>query len=150
VGRRLHTFPGLTRWRHVPAVLAAATVALAVEIGLRTLKLPTLARLAGAPLRNDDGAAPREVDRLGLPPRLVRRMHAVRWVMRHWPFGNTCLRLALVSGQRIRSVGPVLRVGVMKDAAGVRAHAWLEIDGVSLDPEAPFEYAILQGVGRTA
>ncbi|MDQ1484805.1 MAG: hypothetical protein QOJ62_498 [Actinomycetota bacterium] len=148
MSRKLRTFPALRRLRDVPAVLAAAVVALAVEIGLRTLKLSTLAQLAGAPLRSDDGFAP-GVDRLGLPPRLARRMRAVRWVMRHWPFGQTCLRLALVSGQRIRSVGPVLRVGVMKDANGVRAHAWLEIDGVSLDPEAPFEYAILQGVGHT-
>jgi hypothetical protein len=139
--------------RELPAVFAAASVAAAVEIGLRTLKLPVLARLTGTPLRNDDGTPAREADRLGLPPRLVMRMRAVRRVMRHWPFGTSCLRLALVSGQRIRSVRPVLRVGVMKDADGVRAHAWLEIDGVSLDPEARFEYDVVRaasGGGRVA
>jgi hypothetical protein len=130
--------------RELPAIVAAAAVACAVEIGIRTMKLPTVARLAGTPLRTDDGDPPREVDRLGLPPRLVLRMRAVRRVMRHWPFGETCLRLALVSGQRIRAVRPVLRIGVAKDADGVRAHAWLEVDGVSLDPEGSFEYAILQ------
>jgi Transglutaminase-like superfamily len=132
--------------REIPAICAATCVALGVEIGLRTMKLPTLARLAGTPLRADDGVPAREVDRLALPPRLVVRLRAVRRVMRHWPFGQTCLRLALVSGQRIHAVRPVLRIGVAKDARGVRAHAWLEVDGVSLDPEARFEYAIVQTV----
>ncbi|HEY0868780.1 MAG TPA: lasso peptide biosynthesis B2 protein, partial [Acidothermaceae bacterium] len=144
---------GIAAARELPALLAAAGVAAAVEIGLRTMKLPVLARLSGTPLRDDDGTPLREADRLGLPPRLVVRMRAVRRVMRHWPFGTSCLRLALVSGQRIRSVQPVLRVGVMKDADGVRAHAWLEVDGVSLDPEARFEYAVVQaasGSGRRA
>jgi Transglutaminase-like superfamily len=139
---------GIAAARELPAIVAAVSVAAAVEVGLRTLKLPMLARLAGTPLRDDDGVVPREADRLGLPPRLVLRMRAVRRVMRHWPFGKTCLRLALVSGQRIRSVRPVLRVGVMKDADGVRAHAWLEVDGVSLDPEARFEYAVVQAAVR--
>jgi hypothetical protein len=136
--------------RELPAIVAAAAVACAVEIGIRTLKLPTVARLAGTPLRTDDGEPPREVDRLGLPPRLVLRMRAVRRVMRHWPFGETCLRLALVSGQRIHAVRPVLRIGVAKDADGVRAHAWLEVDGVSLDPERSFEYAILQSAAASS
>jgi hypothetical protein len=133
--------------RELPAVVAAVLVAAGVEIGLRTLRLPTLARLAGTPLRDDDGTPPQVVDRLPLPPRLVLRLRAVRRVMRHWPFGSTCLRLALVSGQRIRSVRPALRVGVAKDADGVRAHAWLDVDGVSLDPEALFEYAPLRPAG---
>jgi hypothetical protein len=130
--------------REMPAILAAAMVAVAVEVGLRTLKLPTLARLMSTPLADDGGAPTRVVDRFPMRPRLVLRLRAVRRVMRHWPFGDTCLRLALVSGQRLRELHPLLRVGVAKDEDGVRAHAWLEVDGVSLDPKAPNDYAVVQ------
>lgn len=134
--------------RELPAVVAAAVVAVVVELGLRTLKLPTLARLMRTPLADDGGVPSRIVDRFPMPPRLVVRLRAVRRVMRHWPFGDTCLRLALVSGQRIRELHPLLRVGVAKDADGVRAHAWLEVDGVSLDPQAPSEYAVVERLGE--
>jgi hypothetical protein len=130
--------------RELPAVVAAAMVAVAVEVGLRTLKLPTLARLMSTPLADDGGAPEQVVDRYPMPPRLVLRMRAVRRVMRHWPFGDACLRLALVSGQRIRELRPLLRVGVAKGDDGVRAHAWLEVDGVSLDPEAPNAFAVVR------
>lgn len=133
--------------REIPAVLAALVAATGVEIGLRTMRLPRLAKLCGAPLVEEDGVAPRQVESLGLPPRLVVRLRAVRRVMRHWPFGASCLRVALVTGQRIRAVHPVLRVGVAKDDKGVRAHAWLEVDGVSLDPSARQEYKLVERAG---
>jgi hypothetical protein len=145
--RRLSRLARAVPLREVPATVAAALVAAAVEIGLRTLRLPTLARLMSTPLADDGGMPSRVVERFPLPPHLIVRLRAVRRVMRHWPFGDTCLRLALVSGQRIREMRPQLRVGVAKDAAGVRAHAWLEIDGVSLDPEAPDAYAVVERLG---
>lgn len=145
--RRLSTLARAVPLRELPAVVAAAAVAVAVEIGLHTLKLPRLARLMGTPLADDGGVPARVVDSFPMPPRLVVRLRAVRRVMRHWPFGDTCLRLALVSGQRIRRLRPLLRVGVAKDADGVRAHAWLEVDGVSLDPEAPNEFAVIERLG---
>lgn len=54
--------------------------------------------------------------------------------MRHWPLGDTCLRQALVSGQRIRGLNPNLHVGVAKVGSEVRAHAWLTVGDTVIDP----------------
>jgi hypothetical protein len=55
-------------------------------------------------------------------------------VLRHWPFGDTCLRQALVGGHRLRRLNPTLHVGVAKQGGEVRAHAWLVVAGVVIDP----------------
>ena len=56
-------------------------------------------------------------------------------VFRHLPFNDTCLRRALVLGQRIRRVDPTLVIGVRHDECGaLAAHAWLVVGGVALDP----------------
>lgn len=121
--------------REWAAVVAAAGVAVVAEVGLRTTTLPRIARLLGVPLRldGDDDVMP-AATRLRLSPVALRRLRATRRVMRHWPLGDTCLRRALVSGQRLRRLDPVLRVGVAKIDGKIQAHAWLEIDGVALDP----------------
>lgn len=133
--------------REWPAVFAAAGVAVVVEIGLRTMTLPRLASMLGAPLRVDDeNAMMSAAARIRLSPLARRRLRATRRVMRHWPLGDTCLRRALVSGQRIRRLRPVLRVGVAKVDGRIQAHAWLEIDGVALDPVGAATYQSLETV----
>ncbi|GAB3811853.1 hypothetical protein GCM10028820_03790 [Tessaracoccus terricola] len=126
--------------RELPATLAALGVAVAVEIGLRVVPLPRLTRLVGIRLAGHDSpapeAAPRDRAEASLAPRERRKVRATRRVLRHWPFGDTCLRQALVSGQRLRRLGPVLHVGVAKIDGEVRAHAWLVIAGGILDPLA--------------
>lgn len=119
----------------VDIALTAAALALAVvvECGLRLLRLPRLSRLLGVPL---DTSGQREVD--GADPVIVprwarRRLRCARRALRHWPFGDSCLRLALVGGCLVRRLDPVLRIGVAKQDGRVRAHAWLEVGGVSLD-----------------
>lgn len=120
--------------RDVPAVIAALTLTCGVEIALRTLALPRTARLFGAPLRSTDSptAPQRRGARLG--PRGRRQARAVQRVMRHWPFGDTCLRHALVAGHRLRRFDPELVVGVAKIDGEIRAHAWLEFDTGRYDP----------------
>lgn len=120
--------------REVPAVAAALVVACAVEVGVRTLPLPRLARLAGAPLRHGGPAGTPPTRPVQLGPRARLRLGAVRRVMRHWPYGDTCLRHALVAGHRIRRFGPELVVGVTKVEGEVRAHAWLEVGAGVYDP----------------
>ena len=61
-------------------------------------------------------------------------MDASRRVLRHWPFGDTCLRQALVCGWLLRRLGPVLQLGVAKVDGEVRAHAWLVVGGTVVDP----------------
>lgn len=124
----------------IPAILAAMAVSTVVEIGLRTTTLPRLARFLGTPLAVADASRPapapsvRDSPRVVLPPRARRQVDATRRVLRHWPFGDTCLRQALVSGQRLRKLGPTLHIGVARRDGEVRAHAWLLIDGCVLDP----------------
>lgn len=121
----------LGEWPHI---LSAAIVAAGVEVGVRALPLPRLAKLLG--VRLDSEGSPAVGDRPCAQPstRARRRLQATYRVLRHWPFGGTCLRQALVLGQRLRRLDPVLHVGVAKVEGDVRAHAWLEIDGAVVDP----------------
>lgn len=120
--------------REVPAMAAALAVTCAVEIGLRTLSLPRTARLFGAPLRTTEPPTAPQVRGAHLGPRGRRQARAVQRVMRHWPFGDTCLRHALVAGHRLRRFDPELVVGVAKIDGEIRAHAWLEFDTGLYDP----------------
>lgn len=136
--------------REWPAVLAAAGVAVVVEVGLRTVTLPRLARLLGTPLRLDDGVEVMPATAVvPLSPAARRRLRAGRRVLRHWPFGDTCLRRALVGGHALRRRHPALRVGVAKIDGRIQAHAWLEIDGVSLDPAGAAMYQQFEPMGGT-
>ena len=98
---------------------AAFAMAVVVEVGLRSLDLPRLSRLLGVPL---DTAPAREAHADDLV------------VVPHWAFGDSCLRVALVGGFLVRDLAPILRIGVARHHGEVKAHAWLEIGGRSLDP----------------
>lgn len=71
--------------------------------------------------------------------RLVSRLYAP------WPHSGTCLRECLVAGRLLRYREPVLRIGVRQGPQRLLMHAWLEIDGVALDPTAT-RYATLGAV----
>lgn len=127
-----------------PQFAAAAVVALVVEIGLSISTVPRVARLLGIRLARDDDAEPVEVP-ADIPTVWIRRRYVeVNRVLRRWPFGNTCLRRALVLGQRIRRLDPVLVIGVRHGEDGqLAAHAWLVVGDIALDPLAA-HYAPLQ------
>ena len=63
-----------------------------------------------------------------------------------WPFGNTCLRRALVMGNRLAEFEPELVLGVRPNSEASRfdAHAWVRIGTVDLDPLAS-DYSVLGG-----
>jgi len=68
----------------------------------------------------------------------------IAWrVLAHRPFNGTCLRRAIVGGYFLRARQPLLRIGVAKSAGIVTAHAWVEVDGIALDPDASERYAVL-------
>lgn len=64
-------------------------------------------------------------------------------MLRRPPFNGTCLRRALVGGYFLRAHDPILRIGVAKTDGVVAAHAWVEIDGVGLDPDGAEKYRVL-------
>lgn len=106
------------------------------EVGLRVLPLRQLARLFrvgySTATRSSDSS---QAAALQLPSWAVTRLRQVNAVMHHWPVDGACLRHSLVAGQRLRQLSPELVIGVRRTEQGaVDAHAWLRIDGVSLDP----------------
>jgi len=123
---------GPRRW----ALLArVAATALLVEPAVRLLPLRTAARLAGARLELDPSVAERDAWPELAPADRERCALALRLLGRR-PFRATCLRRSLVLASLLRRQRPALRVGVAKSAGAVAAHAWLEIAGATLDPEA--------------
>ena len=142
------------RLAEVLDLCAALGVAVVVEVGLRLTTLPRLARALGTPLAVDDlDAYAERADAVLLPRWAVLRMNAARRVLRHWPFGDTCLRQALVCGWLVRRLRPALQLGVAKVDGQVRAHAWLIVSGTVVDPRrAVSSYqplaAVPTGTGR--
>ncbi len=128
----------------VDDLAAAAVAAVLVEIGLRTTTLPRLARFVGAPLLLVHSTL-EESSSGGISARAVAMVQTARAVMRRWPFGDSCLRVALVSGRLLRSHEPSLVIGVRRFEGQVAAHAWLVVDGRSLDPAS----ASFRPIGRT-
>jgi hypothetical protein len=116
----------------------AVVTAVVVEVGLRSLRIPLLAALLGVPLATDaSDVAPAVIS--GFDFGLDRpRVRAALLVVRHWPFGGAgkCLRRSLIVGSLVRHRRPVLRIGVSRASGGFDAHAWIVIDGISLDASA--------------
>jgi hypothetical protein len=129
-------------------VLRIAASAVVVEAAVRMLSLATVSRLAGVRLDDTPGGEGDGWDLL-TPDERARGALALR-VLAARPFQATCLRRSLVLGQLLRHRHPVLRVGVAKNAGVVAAHAWIEIDGRSLDATSG-DYRVLPHVaGRRA
>lgn len=126
------------------AAARAAGLAVAVETGLRTVPLPRLARVLGIRLVLDGG--PTTVGDLSAVRLTERERHRldVTWrVLRHRPFNGTCLRRALLAARVLRHRHHAVRIGVQKVDGEVRAHAWLELDGVALDPDGVAGFRVL-------
>ncbi len=135
-------FRRLSRVRARDLVESAVVICVAsrAEWSLRYRTLPTTARALGIgiaavdPVLREAISAP---DRFALPEWAWRRARIAAFVMRRWPFGDTCLRRALVIGNRLAVLAPDLVIGIRAATSrDVDAHAWLRISGVDLDPLA--------------
>lgn len=128
---------GLRASRNVSAVtrreyMIALALAGLSEVAVRTLPLKRTARLMRVVLVPAPDAAPKpQIDKL--PPWAAHRYRVVDHLMSRWPVEGACLRQSLVLGNRLRDLHPVLKLGVRMDDGVIKAHAWLEIDGRSLD-----------------
>jgi len=143
--RRLATVARLPSRQKFDAIQLAC-IATTVELGLRLTTLPRLARLLG--VRVELNAPPVDVvdaDALDLDERERERLDIAWRILRRRPFNGTCLRRAMVGGFVLRHRRHAVRIGVRKGGGEVAAHAWLELDGVSLDPDAVREFHVLGG-----
>ena len=143
--RRLATAARLPARQKVDAV-QLVIVATMVELGLRLTTLPRLARLLRVRVALD--AAPStvvDVDGLALDERERERLDVAWRILRRRPFNGTCLRRAMLGGFVLRRRDHAVRIGVRKTNGVVAAHAWLELDGVSLDPDGVRQFHVLGG-----
>jgi hypothetical protein len=95
------------------------------------MTLPTVAGVLGVRFDTTDPTQS-DVRPPELPSWAKTRLLGVTHVMKRWP-NDTCLRRSLVMAQRLRPLDPVLRIGVRRDAGLLKAHAWVEVGGTSLD-----------------
>lgn len=125
-------------------LVVAAIVAARVERALQRGGLERAARISGIRVGMTGTAAdtgsPAQV---AFTSRERERLDTAWRLLRQPPFNGTCLRRALVGGYFVRDRDPLLRIGVTKVDGEVAAHAWLEVDGVSLDPDGAGKYAVL-------
>jgi hypothetical protein len=129
------------RWRDL---LVAAVIAARVERALRAGGLSRAARISGVRVgMNGSAADVGTVSQVSFTVREREQLDTAWRMLRQPPFNGTCLRRALVGGYFVRHRDPLLRIGVTKRDGEVAAHAWLEIDGVSLDPDGGDKYAVL-------
>lgn len=129
--------PRTIRSVRLAAEIVAAAVRLSViEIELRRSTVPDLCRRLRIRLDLDSATAP-GADPVVLPRWTATPVRACLEVAARWPAGDTCLRRCLLVGHRLRTLDPVLRIGVRRDEVGAfGAHAWLEVDGRTLDGSA--------------
>ncbi len=116
----------------IARVLVVTTL---VEVAIRTVPLPRVARWLAVPLDTVDArpAAPAAPPSPAFDRYELRRLRAAKRVMARWPFGGgPCLRQSLVVGYLLRSRHPVLRLGVGSVDGTVMAHAWIEVSGTSI------------------
>jgi hypothetical protein len=121
-------------------------VAATVELGLRLTRLPRLCRVLGVHL--ELGAPPAStagLRELALSERERERLDVGWRVLRRRPFNGTCLRRAMLAGFILRRRDHAVRIGVRKADGVVAAHAWLELDGISLDPDSVEDFHTLEG-----
>jgi hypothetical protein len=111
-----------------------------IELRLRRRPLPAVCRKLGIEL-DLRSAAPPATEHVVLPRRTRTAVLACTYAVARWPLGATCLRSCLVLGHRLRTLDPVLRIGVRRDGE-LSVHAWLEIAGRTLD-ETSVQYATL-------
>lgn len=140
----------LSRW---PGLVRTAVLVVAIELGLRTVRLPRMARWFGVPLADatavppSSGPAAETADvALDLSSRERVRVQDARRILSVPGVDGTCLRQALVVGHALRRRSPRLVLGVAKRDGTVAAHAWVEVQGWTVDdfhvmsrPPAGFE-----------
>jgi hypothetical protein len=116
--------------------MATLTVAARIELSLRKRGLPATAARFGLRLGGPSSASAPPVPRRPLPSWAVRRARLAVALMRWWPFGDTCLRKSLVIGNRLADLSPQLFIGVPVSGGQefTSAHAWLQINGIDIDP----------------
>jgi Transglutaminase-like superfamily len=111
-------------------LMQAGVLLLAVRLGLQFVTVRRLLQVSAA--KADEGL-PEMVNRL--PPETLARL--VRVAAEHVPFRARCLEQSLVLRWLLLRRGAAARIilGARKADEGMQAHAWVEVDGVTLSQD---------------
>ena len=115
----------LREWFDLVVLLAVAVL---IELGIRSVRLPRLAGWLGVRLHGEPTAA----SGWRATAKQRRRRRIIEMLARHWPVRDAeswCLRRSLLLGWVLRDRSPLLRIGVARRDGDVTAHAWLELEG---------------------
>ena len=143
----------LSKFKALPGDEKRLVAAAAALLPLTDLAL----RIAGYK-KTQDFLAANTADRKILPLSPVDRLarsqrvaYCVRVAARRGPYRVTCLRESLLTWWllRRRGIPATLRIGVGKEAADLKAHAWVEVDGQPIidDEEALGNFAGIHHLG---
>lgn len=136
------------RWRDM---VVSVMLIVRVERALQAGSLARAAELGHVKVAMDGAAAPLGLPtEAGLSRRELEQLDTAWRILRHGPFNGTCLRRAIVGGYFVRNRSPKVRIGVSKVHGTVAAHAWLEVNGVGLDPDGAVAYSVLDSPTRVA
>ena len=135
---RVHRLP----LRELLATLHALGVLVVVELLIRNVRLPRLARLLGVRLDlTPVHPAPGAVS-LDLSPTSRRQLRATARVVDVWPFCHgPCLRQSLVAAHLLATRVRRSASASPAPAIELQAHAWVEVDGHPLEDVG--EFAVL-------
>lgn len=127
--------------REILTMARVLVVIVLVELMIRWVRLPRLARMLGleVSLASSSPGAVR-LPLKDLSPNARRQLRCTRRVADRWPFSRgPCLRRALVAGHLLSRYDPVIRLGLAGTGDDLYAHAWLEIDCRPLENVESFD-----------
>jgi hypothetical protein len=129
--RRYHWLAAaVARLRTAATSLRVIALLTVVEVSIRWVPLPRLARVLGVEVNlrpSVSSGLPPDVS--GLSAHQRRQLRCTWRIADAWPFGSgPCLRRSLVAARLLRGSGAAVRLGLPRPDVGA-AHAWVEIDG---------------------
>ena len=128
----------LQRWRRLPGSERRLVSTLVLLLPLVDLSLRLLGfQRSWAWLARWASAAPSNLadHAIGPSPQRIADLTRAVGAGSLWP--TSCLRQALVVWLllRRRGLAPELKIGVVQKELPLQAHAWVELDGIALDPD---------------
>ncbi len=117
----------------VGQAIVVALLLLRAEVLLRIRPVDSVATTYGM-LFEEEG--PAQDGPVALTDAERRWLHSGNRLMLRWPLDGSCLRRSLVLGWILRRRHPELVIGTRLDDGEIRAHAWVRLGAIDLDPDA--------------
>ena len=117
----------------VGQAIVVAVLLLRAEVLLRRRPVDRVAATYGM-LFDEEG--PEQTGPVALTDEERRWLHSGDRLMTRWPLDGSCLRRSLVLGWILRRREPELVIGTRLEDDEIKAHAWVRLGAIDLDPDA--------------